>query len=48
MTVEFITEERGDSVIEIAYIVNEDGSTESMPKSVWEEREAQKELGGTL
>lgn len=34
--------------LEIVYIVNEDGTTLSMFKSVWDELEAQKELGGTL
>ena len=43
---EIILDERTGA--EIAYIVNEDGSTISMLKSVWDELEAQKELGGTL
>ena len=30
---------------EIAYIVNEDGTTVSMPKTVWDELEAAKENG---
>lgn len=29
-------------------IENEDGSTLTMPKTLWDELEAQKELGGTL
>lgn len=46
MNMEIITDEK--TGIEIAYVVNEDGSTISMLKSTWDELQAQKELGGTL
>ena len=35
-------------ILEVIIIKNNDGSITSMPKSVWDELEAQKELGGTL
>jgi hypothetical protein len=39
MTIEFIIENAGDLSREIAYIVNDDGTTESMPKGVYEAKQ---------
>ena len=33
---------------EVVFVTNEDGTTLSMAKAVWDEQQAQKELGGTL
>ena len=46
MTMEIIIDEK--TGVEIAYILNEDGSTVSMLKSTWDELEAQREQSGTL
>jgi hypothetical protein len=42
MTMEIFTDSLG---LEVVFITNEDGTTLSMPKAVWDELEAAKENG---